>query len=310
MTGSMSPRPAGVPVLGMHRSGTSVVAGVLSALGLDGGPEDTMFSADKFNSDGYWEQRPIVELHDELLRDLGGFASAPPEPTERMSEASEQRATARIGEFVDRFDRPWFVKDPRQCLLMPAWASTLTDDDVIVVVSRQPDHVVRSLRHRNGYSLDLAAGMWETYTSAMLQSISGRACHFIQYDELLDDPYSVISDLAATMSSSVLISDPVDDERLSAAQALVRPRETASSSTSTPVDEGLHPEQRALFDVIGSLRGSHPSFVTPTLPSLADAGQRAIRRRRRRLRVADVFIRRNADRRAMLDRRSILSRRR
>lgn len=186
---------------------------------------------------------------------------------------------------------------------MPAWASTLTDDDIIVVVSRQPDHVVRSLRHRNGYSLDLAAGMWETYTAAMLRSISGRRCHFVQYDELLDDPTTVIADLAATMSATVLSADPVDESRLAAAQALVRPRESASSSSATPVAEGLQPEQRQLFDVVGSLRGYSDVFTTPVLPQLAASGQRAIQRRRRRLRVADVFVRRNADRRALLDRR-------
>lgn len=107
-------RTTGVPVLGMHRSGTSVVAGVLSELGLDGGPEATMFSADQFNSDGYWEQRPIVELHDELLRSLGGFASAPPDPAARLNEASHHQANAAIGAFLGQFDRPWFVKDPRQ----------------------------------------------------------------------------------------------------------------------------------------------------------------------------------------------------
>ncbi|MEL6890809.1 MAG: hypothetical protein AAFP84_04380 [Actinomycetota bacterium] len=302
-------RPAGVLVLGMHRSGTSVVTGVLDALGLDGGDPTTMFGADEFNSDGYWEQQPIVELHDRLLRELRGFASAPPDPASSIPGTVVHGATADIDAFLSQFTGPWFVKDPRQCLLMRAWEPSLGPDDVAVVVHRDPNHVVRSLRHRNGYSQDLAAGLWEIYTSSLLRALDGRTCLFVEYDELLDRPAEVIDELAAGLASTVLAgptgaAGTIPAERLSAARGLVRPRNRASSSTATPVTESLRPEQVRLHDVVRGLRGLHEPFVTPPLPSLAPAGLRATARRRRRLRVADSILRRGATGRAKLDRRA------
>jgi hypothetical protein len=57
-------RPIAV-VLGMHRSGTSLCAHILSAMGIDMADEIT---AAPSNARGHWERWEIVEFHDRILR--------------------------------------------------------------------------------------------------------------------------------------------------------------------------------------------------------------------------------------------------
>jgi hypothetical protein len=56
-------------VLGMHRSGTSSVAGVLTKLG--GVAPGTLFPPDSGNARGYFESAHFMHLHDELLASAG-----------------------------------------------------------------------------------------------------------------------------------------------------------------------------------------------------------------------------------------------
>src|SRR5260370_1869117 len=58
-----------VVVLGMHRSGTSAVAGALMKLGA-AAPAHVM-AADAHNAHGYFESVPFMEFHDELLASAG-----------------------------------------------------------------------------------------------------------------------------------------------------------------------------------------------------------------------------------------------
>ena len=72
-TPALSPgAPRVVCVLGMHRSGTSLLTRVLNLLGVGLGPEGHLMPADKFNPKGFWEHHGIVNLNDEILETLGG----------------------------------------------------------------------------------------------------------------------------------------------------------------------------------------------------------------------------------------------
>ena len=57
-----------VIVLGMHRSGTSALAGTLQRLGLDLG--DGLMPANAENERGFFEHLEIVDIHDRLLATL------------------------------------------------------------------------------------------------------------------------------------------------------------------------------------------------------------------------------------------------
>src|SRR5690242_13435712 len=56
-------------ILGMHRSGTSLLTGLLSQVGVQMGK--SLYAHQKgVNEKGFWEHEDIVDTHDELLLNL------------------------------------------------------------------------------------------------------------------------------------------------------------------------------------------------------------------------------------------------
>ncbi len=142
-----------VLILGMHRSRTSLLAGLLGGGGW-AVPEDAMPpTAD--NPRGYWESRAIARLNNHLLEsagtrwnddapiDSGWFA-------DKAREADREEALALLEASFGSTER-FVLKDPRLCRLLPFWLSVLSKADVecsVVLVLRDPLEVARSLAAR------------------------------------------------------------------------------------------------------------------------------------------------------------------
>lgn len=260
----------GVLVLGMHRSGTSVVTGIMERLGFHGGPRDSMIAPDANNSDGYWEQGPLVAWHDELLAELGGWASAPPVLEPHAVVAAAAHLPSVVERIPTMFTSPWFLKDPRQCLLLPAWDAEHGHRDLAVVVAREPAGVIDSLVRRNNYSRGLASALWERYNRELLANVAGRTAVVVRYDQLLADPRAVVEQLAAATAGLGPVADAAAIEH---AAALVQARRELAPPSSD------HPLWQRLVD----LTGGHEALDPGALPPLDPLATRLIDRRRRRL---------------------------
>ena len=122
------PRPALI-VLGMHRSGTSSLAGVLGHMGM-GLPQDLM-QAEEMNARGFFESNVITQLNEDLLASAGMTWWAPQRfPRDWLgSDAAREFATrahaALQAEFGDT--GPFVLKDPRMCRLMLFWLPVLRE---------------------------------------------------------------------------------------------------------------------------------------------------------------------------------------
>jgi hypothetical protein len=179
-----------VCVLGMHRSGTSVIARVLNLLGVDLGPEDHLLDAAPYNPKGLWEHRFFVELNDRILADLGGDCVDIPafrpgwEKGPRL-EDFRQRARRLIQEdFAGA--ATWGWKDPRTCLTLPFWQEILPPMRYVLSL-RNPIDVARSLERRDGYSLRRGIYLWLAYTSAALEHTAGLPRCLVFYEDILED---------------------------------------------------------------------------------------------------------------------------
>ena len=98
-------------IIGMHRSGTSLVTRVLNLLGLDLGPEGHLMGPSAANETGHWESMPISDLNDEILARLGGsWREPPPLPPgwERRPDLADLRAQARRLVESDFGDSPFW----------------------------------------------------------------------------------------------------------------------------------------------------------------------------------------------------------
>ena len=128
-------------VVGMPRSGTSLVTQLLHRCGLNLGPPEQLMPASVNNTDGFWENLRFVGLNERLLAASGGTWFAPPaklRPTPKI--------TAEAQSILAQFEgqEPWGWKDPRNALTLPFWKSLLPSMKVLVCV-RHPAETASSL---------------------------------------------------------------------------------------------------------------------------------------------------------------------
>ena len=168
MVPSTHPAPSrqALVVLGMHRSGTSAVAGCLQRLGVEFGPRLMPATAD--NERGYYEHIDVVNLHDRLLMALDrGWDSTTPWPAHWWEdEARTGRFRAELLALLERDygSAPlWSIKDPRMCHLLPWWRPVwplLDTVPIYLIVVRDPREVAASLARRAGKSPTKSHVLW------------------------------------------------------------------------------------------------------------------------------------------------------
>ncbi len=156
------PRSPIVCILGMHRSGTSCLAGCLEERGLYLG--DVVNSA-PHNRKGNKENIELREINDEVLAFNGGSWDRPPERVS-WNAALQRRRDRHIASYCAR--EPWGFKDPRTLLTLPFW---LDGDPNMRLVGtfRNPHAVAESLSRRPGLEPQLSPlDLWEIYNLKLL----------------------------------------------------------------------------------------------------------------------------------------------
>ena len=156
-----------VVVLGMHRSGTSLLANILHLLGVDMLDQPTHASTK--NETGFWERQDILALQDEILATLGVPIGSPAHAVPFASgwwrsvdiRPLKERLRDLVGEHLKTVRRPWGFKDPRTCRLLPLWGEILEELDVsprFVWAVRHPAESSRSMTEKNPHRRPIPAG--------------------------------------------------------------------------------------------------------------------------------------------------------
>ncbi len=196
--------PVGDPliVLGMHRSGTSALAGALSILGVElGGP--LMAPRDGENIRGYFEHLEIYRFHRRLLETLG--LSWDDLRTPRLEPAGNPLFADLCTELAALLSRHfagallWAVKDPRACRFIPLWDTALTElgcTPRYLIVFRHPDEVAASLARRDHFSRDKSDLLWADHYLSAEAATRGAPRAFMSYAELLRTPESELTRVA------------------------------------------------------------------------------------------------------------------
>jgi hypothetical protein len=182
---------AGVIVLGMSRSGTSLLTEVFNRAGFYVGGEDDLLAADDSNPRGYFENLHIHDENERLLAEFGGSWLRPP-PAEWLL-AHGDRTTARLREILEQMrgeaaDAPIAVKDPRIGVLLPVWKPAFQDVLHPVIAVRDPVEVAMSLARRDLTPIPVVMAAWEVHMTALLGGLRGESVTVVQYAELIERP--------------------------------------------------------------------------------------------------------------------------
>ena len=173
-------------VLGMHRSGTSLLARIINIIGLYLN-EEQLLSPYSDNPQGFWEDERLVRLNDCLLQKTGGWLY----PREHRSydftnsNNCEEKAIELIEEY-NHSSQFWIWKDPRLCLTLPFWKDKLPPC-LVLFIYRNPLEVYQSLNKRNGIGVSALFALWEQYCRQALTNSVNYPRMILSYNSLISD---------------------------------------------------------------------------------------------------------------------------
>ena len=185
-------------VLGVHRSGTSLLTETAVRLGLHAGEPEDFDSGDRWNAKGYWEHRRIRGIDEALLSaaDSTWFRGTEFDP--HLLPGDElARLTREAQGVISALDekRPWVAKDPRFCVVLPFWLPLLSSPGFLFALLG-PLSVARSLRVRDGYPIPVGVALWEVQLLAALEATRRLPRVAFWYEDLVASPEAEVGRLA------------------------------------------------------------------------------------------------------------------
>lgn len=215
-------------VLGMHRSGTSALGGVLVRLGA-AAPKTLMPPTDD-NPRGYAESVRFMKFHDDILASSGSrwndWGKFNPDwfESDAAEEFREQLPQLLAEEFGNA--RLFLLKDPRVCRFFPFWIQACRELEIdlkAIIPIRHPFEVAQSLHTRDRFGRARALLIWLRHVLDAEFASRGVDRSFLRYTDLMADWRSEVS-------------------RLSRQLEMKWPR--WSSEVETEIDDFLEPELR------------------------------------------------------------------
>lgn len=189
-------------VVGMHRSGTSLLTALLVCCGANAGPEHELTRPNQHNPKGFWENNVFRDINDKLLRGQScewdcplefDFAGSAPELVSDLSGQARQLLDSYQGSQISVF------KDPRICLVLEFWRGKIPDL-VPLLIFRNPVEVALSLFRRNRIPLPIGIALWELYMlSAVRQSIDLDPL-IVNHQDLIYQPLAVLDQLVTAVN--------------------------------------------------------------------------------------------------------------
>ena len=199
-------KPTVIFVLGMHRSGTSALAGALAASGVWLG-RDLLEPAPGVNDKGFWEHKELVRIN-ECLLELAGLHWYTPLGAGKFAsfldggngalDALKEEGRAFVQELLAGEDGEGAgcvaIKDPRLCLTASFWQPLFEDAGVRVTgfeLIRHPAEVGRSLAKRDGIVPTHSNVLWLDHVLASIdfcRQLDG--CFVGSFDDLMASPLS------------------------------------------------------------------------------------------------------------------------
>ena len=274
------PKKELVFVLGMGRSGTSLLTRVLSLCGAS--LPDRLFGPAEGNPTGHWEPLAALELNEAFL---ARFQSSWYDPTFRLQDEGAIAGPEResfVGQIYDfLLSCPaaslLVVKEPRITALFEFWRDAATRAGFTVKIAipiRHPREVAASLAARDGVSPELSDVLWLKYNLLAERNSRSFPRVFVDYPRLVKDWRAEVTRI---ITSLALPSAQPDEASIGAfvtaelyhQRAEERPGAHAGSAWLGDVYAALSAatgdeffDARVLDDVFRALRGSEHLFRT------------------------------------------------
>ncbi|WP_114990321.1 glycosyltransferase [Synechococcus sp. UW179A] len=277
--------PPLILVVGMHRSGTSLLGSILKSLGVTlPGP---LIPGDHLNPAGYFERTDITALQEELLIDMqrwwpseqGTLAL----PQDWLTTARAKRSAACLKRLLildlQQQSDPWAIKDPRTSLLLPLWRQVAAELNLplrLLLAFRDPAEVVTSLVNRDATSTGMTAAraqaLWIRHQQQPLIDADELPLQVVSYSRWFEAPEPQIEALQRFCHLKA-----TDTTAVKRAQACIRPdlRRSLSNQQSPALSRKVqHWHQQLERAATGSIRPLQRWASRQSLPASRSSKRR------------------------------------
>lgn len=266
----------GVAVLGMHRSGTSMLAGLLvKGFGYEVG--SPLFPPRRENKLGFFELISVAKQNDRFMRGQGmnwakgletyNAEMALEQSLESCSVSFDAGADA-LKFLNDKKNTPWLQKDPRfveqfilldtncckitqtcssfyfcvffltkrMCITLQSWLPLLNTKPAILFTYRHPLDVANSLKKRNSISLIHGLKLWMIYNKGAIQNSRDLCRVYTSNTLLLKQPLDETKRIVKELSKKCNVPLPPKEITSSILEKFVKPSLQHSNTSEEDVD--------------------------------------------------------------------------
>lgn len=166
-----------IAVVGMHRSGTSCLAGILEHAGVFFG---NVSRSNAYNKKGNIENSSIMELNDSVLMSNNSAWNKPIKGSLHWSDDQYRQLRDIILGYPQY--RTCGFKDPRTLLTLGGWLEAIPSIRFIGTI-RNPVDVASSLNYREDMLFEEAMNLWKVYNQKLLQLHRDSAFPIVDFNQ-------------------------------------------------------------------------------------------------------------------------------
>jgi len=222
------------PVFTIGRSGSSMVAGVMSCLGIDMG-RGIEIASSAFNPKGFYEDLQLGNLHKQMMARINGtFIKMTADQGEEIASMSPDYRIA-IEARNDRSDM-WGMKDPRFCFFGRAFLMHVRElgEARVVVAFRQPQAqnlsavnfnlLSRSENYQSREIFELNRNMWNQHRTIMDEYVhpNNIKTFIVDYDHAVENPRELVEKFATWVYDGT--GKSASSEQIEAAVEMIDPK--------------------------------------------------------------------------------------
>lgn len=184
-------------VLGMHRSGTSLLCEILSTMGVSFGSSTDLIAGNSANPDGYFELKELAELMMDIYADAKKMTMDPCWlDLNSISDTKKDWYCERIYHCLYPIlqqcpnDQLFAIKHPRICILLPWLQECFNRMNVhvkYISIIRNPLETAQSLWKRDCYPVNFGLHLWEKHNAAILAYTDLSNTLFLNHQMLFKD---------------------------------------------------------------------------------------------------------------------------
>ena len=257
-------------VLGMHRSGTSVLTRVISLLGA--ALPKSLLGKNESNLRGHWESEVLIREHDQLLADMGSDWR----DWRRLNiEGLGKNKQARLKEGFSETVRAEFdlsapicvIKEPRICRFAGLYIEALEAlpaDVHSILTLRNPLEIAASLEARDGLPVTEGLLLWLTHMLEAEAATRDLSRSIIAYEDILKNPVKAMQGLVKSLPHALPYS--VDDVAGSienyVSPSLKRQAKSLEDLALEPVARGWIADSYGALSVLCNNPTSKPALAT------------------------------------------------